>query len=26
VGLSPLSTSFGEVLHGMAAIRDRLNR
>ena len=26
VGLSPLSTGFGEVLHGMAAIRDRLNR
>ena len=25
VGLSPLSTSFREVLHGMAAIRDRLN-
>ncbi|MEV4990681.1 kynureninase [Pseudarthrobacter sp. LMD1-1-1.1] len=24
VGLSPLSTSFAEVLHGMAAIRDRL--
>lgn len=24
VGLSPLSTSFGEVLEGMAAIRDRL--
>lgn len=24
VGLSPLSTSFGEVLQGMAAIRDRL--
>lgn len=24
VGLSPLSTSFTEVLHGMAAIRDRL--
>lgn len=24
VGLSPLSTSFGEVLHGMAAIRGRL--
>jgi kynureninase len=24
VGLSPLSTSFQEVLHGMAAIRDRL--
>jgi kynureninase len=24
VGLSPLSTSFGEVLHGMSAIRDRL--
>ena len=26
VGLSPLSTGFGEVLHGMSAIRDRLNR
>ncbi|MFF2345495.1 kynureninase [Pseudarthrobacter sp. NPDC058119] len=25
VGLSPLSTSFAEVLHGMAAIRDRLH-
>ncbi|RDV11431.1 aminotransferase class V-fold PLP-dependent enzyme [Arthrobacter sp. RT-1] len=24
IGLSPLSTSFQEVLHGMAAIRDRL--
>ncbi|NUT71760.1 kynureninase [Pseudarthrobacter sp. C4D7] len=24
VGLSPLSTSFAEVLHGMAAIRDKL--
>ena len=24
VGLSPLSTSFAEVLQGMAAIRDRL--
>jgi kynureninase len=24
VGLSPLSTSFAEVLHGMAAIRNRL--
>lgn len=26
VGLSPLSTSFEEVLHGMSAIRDRLLR
>lgn len=26
IGLSPLSTSFGEVLQGMAAIRDRLQR
>jgi kynureninase len=26
VGLSPLSTSFAEVLHGMAAIRKQLAR